>query len=62
MIDSRSVEDDAPSTAQSTDTLVCIECGTESTGGPRGWRAYLLEDDLLIYCPACSAREFEDAE
>jgi hypothetical protein len=59
MIDSRLVDDDARTT-QSTDALICLECGEESPDVPHGWRAYTLAGELLIYCPTCAAREFED--
>jgi hypothetical protein len=39
-------------------SLVCLECGGESDEGA-GWRAYLDEDELLIYCSDCAAREFD---
>lgn len=39
-------------------TLVCLECGNESDEA-RGWRAYVDEDDLLVYCGDCAAREFD---
>ena len=40
-------------------TLVCLECGDESDQA-RGWRAYVDdEDDLLVYCGDCAAREFD---
>jgi hypothetical protein len=38
-------------------TLVCLECRVESDETP-GWRAYLDEDDVLIYCAHCATREF----
>ena len=38
-------------------TLVCLECGDESDDAP-GWRAYLDEDDVLVYCEDCAVREF----
>jgi Zn finger protein HypA/HybF involved in hydrogenase expression len=53
------MDDDAASTAQTTQTLVCIECGDESLPGSRGWRAYVLEAELLVYCPGCASREFD---
>jgi hypothetical protein len=62
MSDSDLMEDDAASTAQTTETLVCIECKDESSLGARGWRAYRLGADLLIYCPECASREFDDAD
>jgi hypothetical protein len=52
-----------------THTIVCAECGDESEGKARGWRAYLfhqqstaseLVEEVAIYCPACAAREFDD--
>jgi DNA-directed RNA polymerase subunit RPC12/RpoP len=62
MFDSRVMEDDAASTAQTRDALACIECGEENPEVARGWRAYTLEGELLIYCPACASREFDDAD
>ena len=38
-------------------TLVCLECGDESDEAS-GWRAYLDEHDVLVYCVACATREF----
>lgn len=38
-------------------TLVCLECGDESDEAPR-WRAYLDEEDVLVYCADCATREF----
>ena len=38
-------------------SLVCLECGDESDEA-RGWRAYLDDDDLLVYCSYCADREF----
>jgi hypothetical protein len=43
--------------------LVCANCGVESPPDARGWRAYLDDDDVaVVFCPECSAREFEDWE
>ena len=39
-------------------TLVCLECGDESDEA-RGWRAFVDDDDLLVYCRDCAAREFD---
>ncbi len=38
-------------------TLVCLECGDESDEAP-GWRAYLDDEAVLVYCPHCATREF----
>ena len=38
-------------------TLVCLECGDESDE-TQGWRAYLDEHDVLVYCAHCATREF----
>jgi hypothetical protein len=38
-------------------TLVCLECGEESDEAP-GWRAYLDDEDVLVYCAHCATREF----
>lgn len=47
-----------PEEDQLTATLVCLECDDESPSA-RGWRAYVDEDELLIYCGDCAAREFD---
>ena len=47
-----------PEEEQLVGTLVCLECGEESSSA-RGWRAYVDEDELLIYCGDCAAREFD---
>ena len=39
-------------------TLECLECGEESDDA-RGWRAYLDEQELLVYCGDCASREFD---
>ena len=40
--------------------LECIECGERDERG-LGWRAYLdADDDVWVYCAACSDREFGD--
>jgi hypothetical protein len=55
------VNDDVVS-AHASGALVCIECGEEDAAGDaRGWCAYRFEDVILIYCPDCAAREFDDA-
>lgn len=38
-------------------TLVCLECGDESDEAP-GWRAYLDDENVLVYCEDCATREF----
>jgi hypothetical protein len=38
-------------------TLVCLECGEESDEA-QGWRAYLDDSDVLVYCAHCATREF----
>jgi hypothetical protein len=38
-------------------TLVCLECADESDQ-TQGWRAYLDDEDVLIYCAHCATREF----
>jgi hypothetical protein len=47
--------------------LVRVECGRETTGPEKGWRAVLasgVEDELEVgvYCPACAEREFGEDE
>ena len=40
--------------------LVCEECGEQSTGAARGWRAYLTIDHLVaINCTNCARAELE---
>jgi hypothetical protein len=46
---------------------VRVECGRETTGPEKGWRAVLasgVEDELEVgvYCPACAEREFGEDE
>ena len=39
--------------------LRCEECGRESHGRCRRWRAYLNDDgEVAVFCPACAVREF----
>jgi hypothetical protein len=44
--------------------LDCEECGARSDAPERGWRAAIVTDDggdadeVVVYCPACWAREF----
>jgi hypothetical protein len=46
------------------DELVCEECGARSGARADGWRGYLVdldddgEDEVVLYCPRCAAREF----
>ena len=46
--------------------LVCIECAEVEDDSGRGWRTYLadgaefVEPELLVYCPACARREFDE--
>jgi len=48
--------------------LLCIECGCTAVEEARGWRAYVIdldddgEDEIVCYCPTCSAREFDFGE
>jgi len=56
------VKDDEASATRVDEPLVCIECGSESSSAERGWRAYILDVELIIYCPGCAAREFDDAD
>jgi hypothetical protein len=58
--DSRWMEDEAAS-AEAMGVLVCLECGDESPVDSRGWRAYVLDAELLVYCPGCAEREFDGA-
>ncbi len=56
------MKDDEASATRVDEPLVCIECGSESSSAERGWRAYVLDVELIIYCPGCAAREFDDAD
>jgi hypothetical protein len=41
--------------------LVCVECGKQSEGGARGWRALLTVDgEVAMYCAQCAAAGFGD--
>jgi hypothetical protein len=49
-----------------TSRLQCIECGRVSREGERGWTAHLTVDEdepaeVVVYCPECDEREFEEA-
>jgi hypothetical protein len=46
-----------PEQEQRVASLVCLECGDESDEAV-GWRAYVDEDELLVYCSDCADREF----
>ena len=46
-----------PEKHQLVAALICLECGDESDEA-RGWRAYVDEHELLVYCGECAAREF----
>lgn len=48
-----------PEEKQRVAVLVCLECDAESDEA-RGWRAYVDEDELLVYCAVCAAREFDE--
>ncbi len=42
--------------------LACAECGKQSEGGARGWRAPLtVDDEAVVYCPECAEEEFGGA-
>ena len=47
-----------PEQEQRVASLVCLECDDESDEAA-GWRAYYDDDELLIYCADCAAREFD---
>ena len=47
-----------PEQEQHVASLVCLECADESDEAA-GWRAYRDEDELLVYCADCAAREFD---
>ena len=40
-----------PDQEERVTTLVCLECGDESDEA-QGWRAYLDDEDVLVYCAA----------
>jgi hypothetical protein len=48
--------------------LVCVECGRRAADGDaRSWQAHLVDadddderDEVVVFCPACAAREFGD--
>lgn len=48
-----------------TRELVCIECGARADERATRWQAFLIDldddgqDELVFYCPACAAREFQ---
>jgi hypothetical protein len=46
-----------PEEKQCVAVLVCLECEAESHEA-RGWRAYVDDDELLVYCADCAVREF----
>ena len=46
-----------PDQEERVTTLVCLECGDESDEAGE-WRAYLDDEDVLVYCAACAKREF----
>ena len=46
-----------PEQEQRVASLTCLECGDESDEAV-GWRAYVDESELLIYCSDCAEREF----
>ena len=56
------MKDDEASVTGTQEPLICIECGSTSFFSERGWRAYVLEAEVIVYCPECAGREFDDAE
>jgi hypothetical protein len=46
-----------PEEEQRVASLVCLECDDESDDA-RGWRAYVDDGDVLVYCSHCAHREF----
>jgi hypothetical protein len=45
--------------------LVCVECGNESEGSARDWRALLTDgefepEEVATYWPDCAREEFDD--
>lgn len=45
--------------------LICAECAEASDEIARGWEAHLAvgddgDDELVIFCPFCAAREFRE--
>jgi hypothetical protein len=55
-----------PAEVTTGSTIRCVECETEADGTAEGWRAYLCGGfegeplEVLVYCPACDARENSD--
>lgn len=42
--------------------LICEECGLESEGSARDWRALLTVDkQVALYCSQCAEREFGES-
>jgi RNase P subunit RPR2 len=46
--------------------LQCVECGRVSSENERGWTARLTVDEdeaveVVVYCPECDEREFDDS-
>jgi hypothetical protein len=48
--------------------LACAECGRLSDGQALGWQALVVsdddelpleDDDVVVFCPDCAAREFD---
>jgi hypothetical protein len=48
--------------------MTCEECGQEATGRAESWEALLVDldsdgqDEVVVYCPECAAREFHPVE
>ena len=55
--DCRAMQQRRPDQEERVATLVCLECGEESDEA-QGWRAYLDDSDVLVYCAHCATREF----
>jgi hypothetical protein len=49
-----------PITEELVAALVCLECGTHSDEAAQGWRAFLMDDRVAVYCGECAEAEFDD--
>jgi hypothetical protein len=53
------VDEVAASTTQRLQEY-CLECNRLWVDEHERWRAYIgVDDELLVYCPACPSREFD---
>ena len=47
--------------------LVCVECEASADWAAVGWDAHLVAaadgcDEVVIYCPRCAQREFDESD